>query len=118
MNRRQFTRTTLMAGSAALFGGAAFRMSSLTQALAETSPPLPDPASSGIDHIVAVTMENRSFDHFFGWMTYADGKQAGLTYLDTHGVPHATHSLHGDYTGCPAADPDHSYSGANITAAQ
>lgn len=28
---------------------------------------LPSPESSGIDHIVVVTMENRSFDHFFGW---------------------------------------------------
>ena len=30
-------------------------------------------------------MENRSFDHFLGWLPGADGRQAGLTYLDTHG---------------------------------
>lgn len=114
MNRRQFTRTALMAGSAAVFGGAAFRVGPYTEAFAQSLPSLPDPASSGIEHIVAVTMENRSFDHLFGWMTYADGQQAGLTYVDPQGVAHATHSLHGDYTGCPAADPDHSYSGARI----
>ena len=27
---------------------------------------LPDPAASGIEHIVLVMMENRSFDHFLG----------------------------------------------------
>src|SRR5215469_11758900 len=113
MNRRQFTRSALMTGGAAVLGGAAFRMGLLTEAFAQT-PALPDPAASGIEHIVAVTMENRSFDHFFGWMANADGRQAGLTYLDTHGAAHATHSLSGDYTGCPAADPDHSWSGGRI----
>ena len=114
MNRRQFSRTALMAGGAALFSGAAFRMGLHTEAFAQSLPSLPDPASTGIEHIVAVTMENRSFDHFFGWMSNADGQQAGLTYLDPNGVAHPTHSLSGNYTGCPAADPDHSYDGARI----
>lgn len=114
MNRRQFSRTALMAGGATMFGGAAFRMGLHTEAFAQSLPSLPDPASTGIEHIVAVTMENRSFDHLFGWMSYANGQQAGLTYLDPNGVAHATHSLSGDYTGCPAADPDHSYDGARI----
>ncbi len=35
---------------------------------------LPSPYSSGIDHVVVVTMENRSFDHFFGWFPNANGK--------------------------------------------
>jgi phospholipase C len=114
MNRRQFSRTAVMAGGAALFGGAAFRMGLHTDVFAQSLPPLPDPASSGIEHIVALTMENRSFDHLFGWMSWADGQQAGLSYLDPNGVAHPTHSLSGDYTGCPAADPDHSYDGARI----
>jgi phospholipase C len=101
-------------GTAAMFGGAARRMTALNDELAQALPSLPNPESSGIEHIVAVTMENRSFDHFFGWMANADGMQAGLTYLDTHGAAHATHSLSGDYTGCPAADPDHSWSGGRI----
>src|ERR1043166_1417661 len=29
---------------------------------------LPPPAASGINHIVVVMMENRSFDHFLGWL--------------------------------------------------
>ncbi len=43
---------------------------------------LPAPSQSGIDHIVVVMMENRSFDHLFGWIRGADGKQAGLIYDD------------------------------------
>lgn len=77
-------------------------------------PSLPSPGSSGIEHIVVVTMENRSFDHFLGWLPNADGKQAGSTYLDSAGVSHVTHSLSGDYTGCPHPDPDHSYGGARV----
>jgi phospholipase C len=74
-------------------------------------PQLPQPQNSGIEHIVVVTMENRSFDHFFGWLPNADGKQAGLTFVDTGGVAHPTYSLSGDHTGCPHPDPDHSYDG-------
>ena len=39
---------------------------------------LPSPEHSGITHIVVVMMENRSFDHFLGWLPGADGQQAGL----------------------------------------
>src|SRR5436305_14874292 len=41
-----------------------------------------------IEHVVFVTMENRSLDHFLGWMPNVDGKQAGLTYLDSAGAAH------------------------------
>ena len=27
-------------------------------------------------------MENRSFDHYLGWLPNATGRQSGLTYLD------------------------------------
>jgi phospholipase C len=114
MNRRQFNQAAILAGGTVLFGEAASRFGAVHKAMAQSLPSLPDPVSSGIEHIVAVTMENRSFDHFFGWMSYADGKQGGLTYVDKKGVSHPTHSLSGDNTGCPAADPDHSYSGARV----
>jgi phospholipase C len=61
---------------------------------------LPTPERSGIDHIVVVMMENRSFDHLFGWIRHADGKQAGLTFAGPSGMPHSTHHLAGDFTGC------------------
>ena len=69
---------------------------------------LPDPRECGIEHVVVVTMENRSFDHFFGWIPDADGQQAGLQYTDNNGVTHSTYPLAPDYTGCGHPDPDHS----------
>jgi len=74
---------------------------------------LPPPASSGIDHIVVVCMENRSFDHLVGWLPGADGRQAGLSYPDRNGTMHATYHLT-TFQGCGHPDPDHSYSGARI----
>jgi phospholipase C len=69
---------------------------------------------SSIEHVVVVMMENRSFDHFLGWVPGADGRQAGLTYTDAAGVPHATHHLAPDYQGCGHPDPDHSYTGGRV----
>ena len=39
---------------------------------------IPAPAESGIDHIVIVTMENRSFDHLLGWLPNANGIPAAM----------------------------------------
>jgi phospholipase C len=75
---------------------------------------LPEPAVSGIDHVVLVMMENRSFDHFLGWLDGADGRQAGLRYLDENGVAHRTQRLTPDFQGCGHPDPDHSYDGGRV----
>lgn len=75
---------------------------------------LPAPEASGIEHVVVVTMENRSFDHFLGWLPHADGRQEGLVYLDAAGVPHETFRLAPDYQGCAYNDPDHSYDGGRV----
>lgn len=56
-------------------------------------------------------MENRSFDHFLGWLPGSDGKQAGLTFNDRSDHPHPTFDLRGDFQGCKNSDPDHSYGG-------
>ena len=82
-------------------------------ARAATTTPLPAPLASGIDHIVVVCMENRSFDHFLGWVPNANGQQAGLSYPDDNGVLHPTHQLT-DWTGCGFNDPDHSYAGGRV----
>jgi len=74
---------------------------------------LPTPENSGIDHVVLVMMENRSFDHFLGWLPGANGRQAGLRYPDFIGQLQSTHHLT-DFQGCPFQDPDHSYEGARI----
>jgi len=71
------------------------------------------PENSGIDHIIVLTMENRSFDHFFGWIPGSDGRQAGLTYLDKNNVAKPTYHLT-DFQGCGHLDPDHTYAGGRI----
>jgi phospholipase C len=75
---------------------------------------LPAPAGSGIDHIVVVMMENRSFDHLAGWLPNADGRQAGLWYADKSGTRYLTHQLAPDFQGCDFIDPDHSYEGGRV----
>ncbi len=69
------------------------------------------PATSGLDHIIIVTMENRSFDHLLGWLPGSDGRQAGLSYVDGAGTSHSTYHLINDFQGCGFADPDHSFAG-------
>lgn len=59
-------------------------------------------------------MENRSFDHFLGWLPGADGMQAGLSYPDRAGVLQATYPPAPDYQGCGHPNPDHSYEGARV----
>jgi phospholipase C len=87
----------------------------LTEAVASDARPLAvTPAASGISHVVVLMMENRSFDHFLGWVPGADGRQAGLSYVDRAGVPHPTYPLAPDYQGCTHPDPDHSYTGGRV----
>ncbi len=68
---------------------------------------LPVPAQSGLDHVVLVMMENRSFDHFLGWLPGANGRQAGLRYPDSTGQLQPAHHLT-DFQGCAFQEPDHS----------
>ena len=37
------------------------------------------PRRAPFEHVVVLMMENRSFDHFLGWLPGADGRQAGLS---------------------------------------
>jgi phospholipase C len=68
------------------------------------------PNDPSLDHIVIVTMENRSFDHLLGWLPGADGKRSGLSYLDRDGVAHSPSHLT-DPQMCGFLDPAHSYEG-------
>jgi phospholipase C len=68
-------------------------------------------ATSGIQHVVVVMMENRSFDHYLGWLPNAEGEQAGLTYTDSAGMAFPTMPLAPDFQGCGHPDPDHSWEG-------
>jgi phospholipase C len=113
LSRRDFARHALFVSASAMFG-CARRIPPQPPIPPPVYPGLPDPASSGIEHVVVVTMENRSFDHLLGWLPNAEGKQAGLSFNDKNDAAHPTHSLSGDFTGCPHADPDHSYNGSRV----
>jgi len=106
VSRREFLKT---AGAA---GGGALLLGSVGSVFAKTTS-LPRPNKSGIDHIVLVTMENRSFDHFLGWLPGANGMQGGLSFTDSLGNTFPTYHLT-DYQGCGHADPDHSYAGGRV----
>ena len=123
-------RRQLLRAGAALAGAAAVA-GAIPKAFAQTLPSvtvtyddlsvaidLPEPSQSGIEHVVVVTMENRSFDHFMGWVPGARGKQAGLIYPDAFGNRRSTFPLASSptyrYQGCNHADPDHSYAGARL----
>ncbi len=106
------SRRRLLTGMAA--AGAAGIAASCSSSSAPL-PPLPAPQDSGIDHIVVVMMENRSFDSVLGWVPGANGVQEGLSFVDKAGnrqqsfrLPTSTYG----FQGCGYADPDHSYQGA------
>jgi phospholipase C len=76
--------------------------------------PLPGPRNLPIDTFVIVMMENRSFDHHFGWVPHADGRQAGLSYTDPNGVSHSTYPLAPDFQGCGHPIPGHLWNQARV----
>src|ERR1700743_422312 len=96
INRRQFLHRAAGAFSSTALAGCAMKTEEQT---------FPAPSSSGIVHIVVVMMENRSFDHLLGWLPGANGTQAGLSYVDSHGEAHATTRLK-TFVGCSHPDPD------------
>src|SRR4051812_17901224 len=113
LRRRDFLgRTAAAAGMAA---GMATVLSPTTlvaeAARKQRKAALPSPRNLPIDTFVVLMMENRSFDHYLGWMPNADGMQAGLTYVDAAGQQHTTARLAPDYQGCEHPDPDHSWEG-------
>jgi phospholipase C len=65
----------------------------------------PAAAAAPFDTVVLLTMENRSFDHLLGWLSGADGQQAGLSYTDSSGAAHPTWSIAPDWQGWRYGDP-------------
>ena len=108
---RRHALGALAAGAGTLMAAGAGKGSA--QAAASPVPSLPAPSASGIDHVVVLMMENRSFDHFLGWLPGSEGRQAGLKYPDPDGALHSTYHLT-TYQGCGYSDPDHSYQGGRI----
>jgi phospholipase C len=121
LSRRDFIRLSAAAGGATVLGGAGAAYAAKPVAgpikslpSSTPAPTLPAPSLSGIQHVVVVMMENRSFDHFLGWLPGANGKQAGQTFLDSSGVPHISSPLSLNYQGCGFTDPNHSYEGGRV----
>jgi phospholipase C len=113
LRRREFLQRT--AATAGLATGLATVLNPETlvaeAARRQRRKPLPSPRNMPIDTFVVLMMENRSFDHYLGWLPKADGRQAGLRYKDKDGKSHSTHALSGDFQGCAYSDPDHSFDG-------
>jgi phospholipase C len=107
--RRKFLQSaTAIGGGALAFGALGVEPTFSQQSV------LPPADASGIEHIIVLMMENRSFDHMLGWLDGADGRQRGLRFADRAGALHRTYNLAPDFQGCGHADPDHSYEGGRI----
>jgi phospholipase C len=111
--RREFLQRTAMTAGLAAGLGTLLDPDTLVAEAArkQRRQPLPSPRNLPIDTFVVLMMENRSFDHYLGWLPGADGRQAGLTYRDAAGATHATQRLAPDFQGCAHPDPDHSWEG-------
>jgi phospholipase C len=82
----------------------------LSQAAASATPARFPRGSNGIEHVVVLMMENRSFDHFLGWLPGADGR-TDLTFPSPDGNVYPNYPLAPDFQGCGYSDPDHSWEG-------
>ena len=113
LRRRDFLgRTAALAGGASL--AAALPLDTLVSAAARAQAkrfPLPSPGDMPVDTIVVLMMENRSFDHYFGWHPDADARNTGLQYPDIDGNLLDTFHLTPDFQGCGHPDPDHGWEG-------
>ena len=76
VSRRRFLQSAAATGGVLTLGG----LSSAQRVFSQSA--LASPDTSGIEHIVVLMMENRSFDHMLGWLDGADGRQRGLRYAD------------------------------------
>jgi phospholipase C len=104
LTRRNFLQ--LMGAS----GMAATGAELLAQRAALAAPAKSPLGSNGIEHVVILMMENRSFDHFLGWLPGVDGRH-DLEYLSTNGNTYRNYPLAPDFQGCGYSDPDHSWEG-------
>jgi phospholipase C len=132
MDRREFLRRSgLIAGAGALASGPLAACAGSSPSTTFASVLEGHPADSGIDTVVVVCMENRSFDHFFGWLaedeTYlAAGRRAygndfhvlgkqRVRYTAPNGERIATSPLVGNmleaepYRGCGHPIPGHGW---------
>ncbi|HET7247381.1 MAG TPA: alkaline phosphatase family protein [Streptosporangiaceae bacterium] len=104
------TRRTFLQLIGASTGVALTGSEFLSQAVANTAAALSPQGSNGVEHVVVLMMENRSFDHFLGWLPGAKGR-TDMTFLATDGNIYPNYPLAPDFQGCGYGDPDHSWEG-------
>ena len=116
LRRREFLqRTALSAGLATSLAGVLSAESLVAEAATkQRRTPLPSPRNMPIDTFVVLMMENRSFDHYLGWLPNADGRQGGLSYKAFDGKTEKTHPLTPDYQGCAHPDPGHGWNSGRV----
>ena len=118
LRRREFlARTAAAAGLAGLSSLPAGTL--IAEAARAQATGLPSPRNLPLDHVVVVMMENRSFDHYFGWLDGADGSQ-DETYAAPTGEQVATRhasSLEAQWQGCGHPDPGHGWEAGREPAA-
>jgi phospholipase C len=117
LSRRDFlARTAYAAGLASVAGAlpASTILAEASQAAARRNR-LPAPRNTPIDHFVILMMENRSFDHYFGWLSGEADAVQKQTYRAPDGtmVPTSHHSSLGtggkEWKGCGHPDPGHGW---------
>jgi phospholipase C len=106
-----FSRRRFLQIAAASTGLAVTGSDLLSQAVANASSMIRPNGSHGIRHVVILMMENRSFDHFLGWLPGAVGRH-DLTFVSAvDGNTYPNYPLAPDFQGCGYSDPDHSWEG-------
>jgi phospholipase C len=106
LSRRKFLQIAAAAGGLAVTG-----TDLLNEAAANASNVIRPNGSGGIRHIVILMMENRSFDHFLGWLPGADGRHDLRFVSAADGNTYPNYPLAPDFQGCGYSDPDHSWEG-------
>src|SRR5271170_1164631 len=106
LNRRKFLQIAAVSSGLAIPG-----TDLLSQAVANASTTVRADGSRGIKHIVILMMENRSFDHFLGWLPGADGRHDRRYVSAVDGNTYPNYPLAPDFQGCGYSDPDHSWEG-------
>jgi phospholipase C len=113
LRRREFlARTAALAGAAGMASVLPAETLVAEAAKQAAKAHFPKPRDLPLDTFVVLMMENRSFDHYFGWHPRADAKNAGLRYPSLDGTQYfKTHRLTPDFQGCGFRDPDHGWDG-------
>jgi phospholipase C len=116
LSRRDFLqRTAYAAGLAGAAGVPASTLLSEAAAAATLESPLPSPRNLEIDHFVVLMMENRSFDHYFGWLAGTADAVQQQSFPDPSGTQVATRHFSTlgsggmEYKGCGHPDPGHGW---------